>query len=117
MEEFPGSTYFTARQCYQRGMEAVAGDVVSLLSGVPAVYVTLDIDGLDPGFAPGTGTPEGGGPSTRDLLELMRVVTRELPVRALDVVEISPPLDHAGVTSLAALKVIYEVWGELQEKL
>jgi agmatinase len=98
-------------------MEAIAGDVVSLLHGVPAVYVTLDIDGLDPGFAPGTGTPEGGGPSTRDLLELMRRVTRDLPVRAMDVVEISPALDHSGITSLAALKVIYEVWGVLQEKL
>jgi agmatinase len=117
MAEFPGMTYFTARSCYRRGMEAVAKDVVSLLRGVSAVYVTLDIDGLDPGFAPGTGTPEGGGPSTRDLLELMRVVVRDLPVRAMDVVEISPPLDHSGATSLAALKVVYEVWGGLQGRL
>jgi len=117
MEAYPGSTYFTARQCYRRGIEAIASDTVALLRDVPAVYVTLDIDGLDPGFAPGTGTPEGGGPSTRDLLELMRVAMRELPVRAMDVVEISPPLDHSGATSLAALKVIYEVWGVLQDKL
>ena len=117
MAEYPGMTYFTARQCHCHGIERIAEDTVAVLRGVPAVYVTLDIDGLDPGFAPGTGTPEGGGPSTRDLLELMRIVVRELPVRAMDVVEISPPLDHSGVTSLAALKVIYEVWGVLQEKL
>lgn len=116
MKIYPGITYHTARQCYRRGIEAVAEEVVARLRGVPAVYVTLDIDGLDPASAPGTGTPEGGGPSTRDLLELMRIVVQELPVRAMDVVEISPPLDQSDVTSFAALKVIYEVWGVLQDK-
>ena len=117
MAAYPGMTYHTARQCYLRGIEAIAKEVVARLRGVPAVYVTLDIDGLDPAYAPGTGTPEGGGPSTRDLLELMRIVTQELPVRAMDVVEISPPLDQSDATSFAALKVIYEVWGVLQDKV
>jgi agmatinase len=111
----PEITYYTARQCYREGIEAVAEQVVEQLKYVQAVYFTLDIDGLDPAFAPGTGTPEGGGVSTRELMELARTVFQKLPVRAMDVVEISPPLDSADITSFAALKVIYEVWGVIQE--
>ena len=87
------------------------------LQGVPAVYVTIDIDGLDPAYAPGTGYAEGGGPSTRELLELVRMVCRELPVRAVDIVEVAPPLDHADITSFAALKVIYEAWWATERRL
>ncbi len=116
LQAHPEITYHTARECYRQGIAAIAGQVVEKLRGVPAVYFTLDIDGLDPAYAPGTGTPEGGGLSTRELLELVRVVFQELPVRALDVVEVAPPLDSADVTSFAALKVIYEAWGILQEK-
>lgn len=111
----PEIPYYTARQCYQQGIEAVAEEVVERLQGVQAVYFTLDIDGLDPAHAPGTGTPEGGGLTTRDLLELVRVVFQRLPVRALDVVEVAPPLDQADITSFAALKVIYEAWWVVQE--
>lgn len=111
----PEIAYHTARQCYRQGIELIAEQVVEKLKNVSAVYFTLDIDGLDPAYAPGTGTPEGGGLSTRELLELARVIFQELPVRAMDVVEIAPPLDHADITSFAALKVIYEVWGVIQE--
>jgi agmatinase len=116
LKEHPEITYYTARQCYQRGIEAITEEVVESLRGVPAVYFTLDIDGLDPAYAPGTGTPEGGGLTTRDLLELVRRVFQELPVRAMDVVEVAPPLDVADITSFAALKVIYEAWGVIQER-
>jgi agmatinase len=116
LKTHPEITYYTARQCYRQGIEGIAEEVVQKLQGVAAVYFTLDIDGLDPAHAPGTGTPEGGGLTTRDLLELVRRITRDLPVRALDVVEIAPPLDCADITSLAALKVIYEVFGMIQEK-
>ncbi len=107
----PEISVHTARDVYRRGIEAVAQDVVAQLTGVDAVYFTLDIDGLDPAFAPGTGTPEAGGLSTRELLELLRIVFDRLPVRALDIVEVAPPLDHADVTSFAAIRVIYEVFG------
>jgi agmatinase len=116
LEAHPEISYYTARQCHQRGIEAIAAEVVERLQDVEAVYFTLDIDGLDPAFAPGTGIPEGGGLSTRDLLELVRVVFEKLPIRALDVVEVAPPLDHSDITAFAALKVIYEVWGVVQEK-
>jgi agmatinase len=105
----------TARDVYRRGIEAVSKDVVAQLEDVDAVYLTLDIDGLDPAYAPGTGTPEAGGLSTRELLELLRVIFARLPVRALDIVEVAPPLDCADVTSFAAAKVIYEVFGWVKE--
>lgn len=117
LQTHPDIPYFTARQCYLRGMEAIAGEVVERLRDVRAVYVSLDIDGLDPAYAPGTGYAEGGGPSTRELLELVRVVCRELPVRAMDVVEVAPPLDYSDITSFAALKVIYEAWAATEDRL
>lgn len=113
----PRITIHTARQCYLQGIEAIAEQVVEKLRDVPAVYLTLDIDVLDGAYAPGTGYPEGVGLSTRELLELVRVVVRELPVRAMDLVEVAPPLDQSDITSLAALKVIYEAWWALQERL
>ncbi|MBL7183391.1 MAG: agmatinase [Anaerolineae bacterium] len=116
LKEHPEITCYTARQCYRQGIEEIAGEVVERLRDVPSVYFTLDIDGLDPAYAPGTGTPEGGGLATRDLLELVRLVFQELPVRALDVVEVAPPLDQSDITSFAALKVIYEAWWVMQEK-
>ena len=115
LQAHPEIAYYTARQCYMEGIEAVADQVVEKLKDVQAVYFTLDIDGLDPAYAPGTGTPEGGGVSTRELMELARIVFQKLPVRAMDVVEVSPPLDSADITSVAALKVIYEVWGVVQK--
>lgn len=82
-----------------------------------ALYFTLDIDVLDPSAAPGTGTPEAGGPSSREILEMVKFILRELPVKAMDIVEVSPPLDTRNqITSWAALKIIYEVFGQLADK-
>ena len=106
----------TARDVYRRSIEAVAEDVVAQLKDVDAVYFSLDIDGLDPAYAPGTCLPEPGGPSTRELLELLRVVFARLPVRALDIVEVAPPLDHSDITSFAATKTIYEVFGWVKDQ-
>ncbi|GAB4442902.1 MAG: agmatinase [Anaerolineae bacterium] len=112
----PGIGWHTARDVYRRGIETVAREVVAQLQGVEAVYMSLDIDGIDPACAPGTGTPEHGGPTTRECLEFLRIIFANLPVRAMDIVEVSPPLDVADVTSLAALKVMYEVFGFVQSK-
>ena len=68
LQAHPETSYYTARQCYLRGIEAIAEEVVGKLADVQAVYLTLDIDGLSPAFAPGTGYPEGIGLSMRDLL-------------------------------------------------
>lgn len=116
LDAHPEITVHTSRDIYRRGIEAVAEDVVKQLRDVEAVYFTLDIDGLDPAYAPGTGIPRAGGPSTRELLELLRIVFEGLPVRALDVVEVSPALDHADITSFAAAKVIVDVFGHVYRK-
>jgi agmatinase len=71
-------------------------------------YVSLDIDVLDPAFAPGTGTPEAGGLTSRELLNTLRGLTG-LNVVGADIVEVSPPYDHAEVTGIAAAHVAYEL--------
>ncbi len=71
------------------------------------VYFTLDIDVIDPGYAPGTGTPEPGGFSSREVLKLMHQL-RSLNVVGFDVVEISPPYDAADITSILGAKIIRE---------
>ena len=68
-----------------------------------------------PAFAPGTGTPEACGLTSRELLEFLRLIFAALPIRAMDIVEVSPPLDYSDITTVAAIKVIYEVLGWLQE--
>ena len=75
------------------------------------VHVSFDIDVLDPAFAPGTEIPSAGGLSTRQALALLRSVSEGAELIGLDVVEVSPPVDNADITTLAALKVIFEVWG------
>jgi agmatinase len=112
----PEIGWHTARSVYRRGIEAVARDVIAQMQGGEAVYMSLDIDGIDPSCTPGTGTPEHGGPTTRECLEFLRLIFAELPVKAMDIVEVSPPLDISDVTSLAALKVMYEVFGFVQGK-
>jgi agmatinase len=76
--------------------------------GDAPVYLSIDIDVLDPAFAPGTGTPEMGGLTSRELLALVRALPSEQLVAA-DLVEVSPPYDHAEITSLAAATLGYEI--------
>jgi len=72
------------------------------------LYISLDIDVLDPAHAPGTGTPEAGGITSREVLEILRGL-RGLDVVACDVVEVAPAYDHAELTGIAAAHVVYEL--------
>jgi agmatinase len=72
------------------------------------VFLSVDIDVADPAHAPGTGTPEPGGLSARQLLDAVRRVALELPVVGVDVVEVSPPYDHADITAALANRVVLE---------
>jgi agmatinase len=110
----PGIGMHSARTIHQRGIEAVARSVIEQLSRFEAIDLTLDIDCLDPAYAPGTGTPESGGLTSRQLLEFLRIIFASLPIRAMDIVEVSPPLDYSDITTVAALKVIYEMLGWVQ---
>lgn len=76
--------------------------------GERPVYVSLDIDVLDPAFAPGTGTPEAGGFTSRELLAVLRGLSG-LHLVGVDVVEVAPAYDHAEITGIAAAHVIYEL--------
>jgi agmatinase len=73
------------------------------------VFLSVDVDVVDPGMAPGTGTPEPGGLTGRQLLDAVRRIAMELPVAGLDVVEVAPPYDHAEITAFLANRVVLEV--------
>ena len=75
------------------------------------VHVSFDIDVLDPAFAPGTEIPSSGGLSPRQALDLLHAVAESAEIVGLDVVEVAPPFDTNDITTLAALKVIFETWG------
>lgn len=81
-----------------------------------AVYLTIDIDALDPAFAPGTGTPQFGGLDSRELLDLLRGLMK-LPVIGFDLVEVAPPLDSSQITLFAARKILMECWGHYWRRI
>jgi agmatinase len=92
-----------------RGLDACLDEVLALARGRGGpVYLSVDVDVLEPALAPGTGTPEPGGLSPYELIGAVRRVALELPVCAMDVVEVSPPFDHAEVTALTAHRVVLE---------
>lgn len=115
-EAHPELLVIKARDIFKEGYQAAIDRLVSNFQGYDAIYITLDIDVLDPAFAPGTGTPEAGGLSSRELMEIINQLFDQLPVRAMDIVEVSPPLDTVNqITSWAAVKVIYEVLAKLKK--
>jgi agmatinase len=105
-----GFRWHTMDEIVERGMVPVMREAVERVSSAaPRAYLSVDIDVLDPAFAPGTGTPEPGGLTTRELLWAVRHAARELDLCAADVVEVSPPYDQAGITALAAERVAVEI--------
>jgi agmatinase len=72
------------------------------MEGPPHVFLSVDIDVCDPAFAPGTGAPEPGGMTARDLLWAIRTLAARLPIAGVEVGEVSPPYDHAEITALLA---------------
>jgi len=111
-----GIRFVPAREIDRLGVESVVTLARQKLNGVGNVYVSLDIDVADPSCAPGTGAPVAGGLSSRQLLELTRGLLTQLPVRALDIVEIAPALDPSGITLFLALQIIFETFAVLAEK-
>ena len=106
-----------AYDVFKEGYMAAYNKLEARFKNYDAIYFTLDIDVLDPSMAPGTGTPEAGGLTSREMIELTKLILTNLPVKVMDVVEVSPPLDSVNnITSWAALKIIYEVFGCLNIK-
>ena len=96
----------TSNDVVRMGVDEVVGFLRERVGDRP-LYVSLDIDVLDPAHAPGTGTPEPGGLTSRELLEILRGL-RGTNLIGADVVEVAPPYDHAELTGLAAANVVYE---------
>jgi agmatinase len=93
----------------ERGMDAVVTDAIAqALDGPERIYLSVDIDVLDPGMAPGTGTPEPGGMLTRELLRAIRQVVGAVDLAGMDVVEVAPAYDTAEVTAAAANRCVLE---------
>ena len=89
------------------GVAAIVDRMRARLGDAP-IYVSIDIDVLDPAHAPGTGTPEAGGLTSRELLNTLRGLVG-LNIIGADIVEVSPPYDHAEITGIAAAHVGYEL--------
>jgi agmatinase len=112
-----GMRWHFMREIEERGAEAVIADAIGeALDGPDAVYLSLDIDVIDPGMAPGTGTPEPGGMLTREVLRAVRQIVTAVDLAAMDVVEVSPPYDHAETTAMAANRSILEAISSLAAK-
>jgi agmatinase len=93
----------------RRGLDAVLSEAFTIaLDDCDTVFLSVDIDVCDPGHAPGTGTPEPGGLSARQLLDAVRRICLELPVAGIDIVEVAPAYDHADITVMLANRVALE---------
>ena len=93
-------------QVFEMGIPAVV-DTIRQTVGNRPVYVSLDIDAVDPAFAPGTGTPEVGGLSSYQMLQLVRGL-QGLNLVGFDLVEVSPPYDHSEITAILAANLVFE---------
>jgi agmatinase len=110
---------YMMNEIVDRGLEAVVSDAVeySLAGGAKGVFISVDIDVVDPGLAPGTGTPEPGGLNSREVLDTMRRLARELNVVGADIVEVSPPYDGPGEqTAYLANRIVLEILNGMAER-
>ena len=110
-----GFTIISAREIPKIGVDEVIKRVIERVGDRPA-YLSIDVDVLDPAFAPGTGTPEAGGLSSREMLEILRGLS-SLNLVGADIVEVAPAYDHAEITSIAASHMAYEIITSLALKV
>ncbi|MCM3778892.1 agmatinase [Microbacterium hydrocarbonoxydans] len=110
-----GFSIVSSEYIEEHGVEAGIQRVLQRIGDRP-LYVSIDIDVLDPAHAPGTGTPEAGGLTSRELLRILRAL-RDRDIVGADVVEVSPAYDHAQMTGIAASHVVYELMTLLAARL
>jgi len=109
-----GMRSFEMSEVVARGLDAVLDEAFTIAtSDCDAVFLSVDVDVVDPGSAPGTGTPEPGGLTSRQLLDAVRRIAMELPLAGMDVVEVAPPYDHADITAYLGNRVVLEALGAM----
>jgi agmatinase len=107
-----GMRSFEMSEIVSRGLDDVLHEAISIaMNDCDAVFLSVDVDVVDPGSAPGTGTPEPGGLTSRQLLDAVRRIAMEVPVGGVDVVEVSPPYDHAEITAYLGNRIVLEALG------
>jgi formimidoylglutamase len=112
-----GLRYHFMTEIEERGADAVVEDAIAeALDGPDAIYLSIDIDVVDPGSAPGTGTPEPGGLMPRELLRAIRRIVGAVELAGMDIVEVSPPYDHAETTAMIANRAALEAISALAVK-
>ncbi len=112
-----GMRSYEMTEIHHRGLSAVLDEsFATLTDGCDGVFLSVDIDVVDPGMAPGTGTPEPGGMTSRELLEAERRICLELPVVGIDVVEVAPPFDSADITAILANRVVLEALSAIAKR-
>jgi len=98
---------FEMTEIVARGLDSCLDEAFGIaVDECDGVFLSVDVDVVDPGMAPGTGTPEPGGLTTRQLLDSVRRIAMTLPLAGVDIVEVSPPYDHAEVTAFLANRVV-----------
>ena len=112
-----GMRSYEMTEIHHRGLTAVLDEsFATLTDGCDGVFLSVDIDVVDPGMAPGTGTPEPGGMTSRELLEAVRRICLELPIVGIDVVEVAPPFDSADITAILANRVVLEALSAIAKR-
>ena len=112
-----GLRWHTMVEIEERGAEAVIADAIAeALEGPDGIYLSVDIDVVDPGMAPGTGTPEPGGLLPREMLRAVRQIVGRVDLVGMDVVEVSPPYDRSEVTAMLAHRIVLEALSALAAK-
>ncbi len=112
-----GMRSYEMTEIHRRGLNTVLDEsFATLTDGCDGVFLSVDIDVVDPGMAPGTGTPEPGGMTSRELLEAVRRICLELPVVGIDVVEVAPPFDSADITAILANRVVLEALSAIAKR-
>lgn len=110
---------FLMSEIVARGLQPVVDDAVAACTAKESlgIFLSIDVDVVDPGMAPGTGTPEPGGLTSRELLDTVRRLAREIPIVGADIVEVSPPYDGpGGITAFLANRVVLEVLNGMAER-
>jgi agmatinase len=112
-----GMRSYEMTEIHHRGLNTVLDEsFATLMDGCDGVFLSVDIDVVDPGMAPGTGTPEPGGMTSRELLESVRRICLELPVVGIDVVEVAPAFDSADITAMLANRVVLEALSAIAKR-